>query len=136
MSTTKADHIELATRWLWRKLDEGKTLPLKPLPLKVVYHTPCHMEKMGWTLSPWSCVKCRGLVDSAGFPVLRYCGYLRFQKRELPHLTSHRCATVPPDKESGADLVITDCETCKWQIEMSTSLRCEHPITLLAQALA
>ncbi|WP_252965796.1 hypothetical protein, partial [Shigella sonnei] len=26
--------------------------------------------------------------------------------------------------------------TCKWQIEMSTSLRCEHPITLLAQALA
>ncbi len=23
------DHIELATRWLWRKLDEGKTLPLK-----------------------------------------------------------------------------------------------------------
>ncbi|MGQ7196320.1 hypothetical protein ACUOA9_23645, partial [Escherichia sp. HC-TM1] len=25
---------------------------------------------------------------------------------------------------------------CKWQIEMSTSLRCEHPITLLAQALA
>ena len=44
------EHIELATRWLWRKLDEGKTLPLKTLPLKVVYHTPCHMEKMGWTL--------------------------------------------------------------------------------------
>ncbi|XNM62253.1 heterodisulfide reductase-related iron-sulfur binding cluster [Escherichia coli] len=36
-------------------------------------------------------------------------------------------------EESGADLVITDCETCKWQIEMSTSLRCEHPITLLAR---
>lgn len=44
------EHIELATRWLWRKLDAGKTLPLNPLPLKVVYHTPCHMEKMGWTL--------------------------------------------------------------------------------------
>jgi uncharacterized protein YdeI (YjbR/CyaY-like superfamily) len=27
---------------------------------------------------------------------------------------------------------VTDCETCKWQIEMSTSKRCEHPITLLA----
>ncbi|MNJ45962.1 Anaerobic glycerol-3-phosphate dehydrogenase subunit C [compost metagenome] len=33
------------------------------------------------------------------------------------------------------DLVITDCETCKWQIEMSTSFLCEHPIHLLAQAL-
>ena len=39
-------------------------------------------------------------------------------------------------EESGADLVITDCETCKWQIEMSTSKRCEHPISLLAQALS
>lgn len=38
------DHIELATRWLWRKLDEGKTLPLKPLPLKVVYQD-CAMGK-------------------------------------------------------------------------------------------
>ena len=24
-------------------------------------------------------------------------------------------------EESGIDLVISDCETCKWQIEMSTS---------------
>ncbi|MDI4745983.1 heterodisulfide reductase-related iron-sulfur binding cluster, partial [Salmonella enterica subsp. enterica serovar Kentucky] len=23
-------------------------------------------------------------------------------------------------EESGADIVVTDCETCKWQIEMST----------------
>ncbi len=37
---------------------------------------------------------------------------------------------------SGADLVVTDCETCKWQIEMSTGKPCEHPITLLARALA
>ncbi len=49
-NTGLRDQIELATLWLWRKLDEGKPLPLKPLPLKVVYHTPCHMEKMGWTL--------------------------------------------------------------------------------------
>jgi glycerol-3-phosphate dehydrogenase subunit C len=43
------EHIELATRFLWRKLS-GQTLPLGKLPLKVVYHTPCHMEKMGWSL--------------------------------------------------------------------------------------
>ena len=44
------DRVELATRWIWKQLDAGKTLPLRPLPLKVVYHTPCHMEKMGWSL--------------------------------------------------------------------------------------
>ena len=39
-------------------------------------------------------------------------------------------------EESGADIVATDCETCKWQIEMSTSKRCEHPLTILASRLA
>lgn len=43
------DYIELVIRWLWRKLDEGKTLSLKSLSLKVVYYISCYMEKMGWT---------------------------------------------------------------------------------------
>lgn len=33
-------------------------------------------------------------------------------------------------------MVVTDCETCKWQVEMSTSKPCEHPITLLTRTLA
>ncbi len=94
------EHIELATRWLWRKLDEGKTLPLKTLPLKVVYHTPCHMEKMGWTLNAAAegglshamshgengldalyagatATNSRAGADGAGFSVLRDCRDLR-----------------------------------------------------------
>ena len=38
-------------------------------------------------------------------------------------------------EEADIDYVATDCETCKWQIEMSTSKACEHPITILAKAL-
>lgn len=37
---------------------------------------------------------------------------------------------------SGVDGVVTDCKTCKWQIEMSTRRKCEYPIILLARALA
>ena len=33
------------------------------------------------------------------------------------------------------DLVATDCETCKWQIEMSTSAKVENPISIIADAL-
>lgn len=131
------DRIELATRWIWRQLDAGKTLPLRPLPLKVVYHTPCHMEKMGWTLYTLTLLRqipglqlqvldsqCCGIAGTYGFksenyPTSQAIGAPLFQQIE----------------ESGADLVVTDCETCKWQIEMSTSKRCEHPISLLAQAL-
>ena len=32
-------------------------------------------------------------------------------------------------------MVITDCETCKWQIEQGTGLAVVNPITLLAIAL-
>lgn len=131
------DHIELATRWLWKQLDAGKRLSLQPLPLKVVYHTPCHMEKMGWAIYTLELLRqipdlevvvldsqCCGIAGTYGFKSENYAtsqaiGAPLFQQIE----------------DSGADLVITDCETCKWQIEMSTSKRCEHPITLLAQAL-
>ena len=33
------------------------------------------------------------------------------------------------------DVVVTDCETCKWQIEMSTPYKVIHPVSLLARAL-
>ena len=29
----------------------------------------------------------------------------------------------------------TDCETCKMQIEMSTGVKVENPVTILAEAL-
>ena len=32
-------------------------------------------------------------------------------------------------------MVATDCETCKWQIEMSTGFKVENPISILADAL-
>lgn len=89
------DHIELATRWLWRKLDEGKTLPLKPLPLKVVYHTPCHMEKMGWTLYTLELLrKIPGLELTVLIPSAAVLRVLTVSKRELPHHkpSAHHCS--------------------------------------------
>jgi glycerol-3-phosphate dehydrogenase subunit C len=32
-------------------------------------------------------------------------------------------------------MVATDCETCKWQIEMSTGVTVENPISIIADAL-
>ena len=33
------------------------------------------------------------------------------------------------------EVVACDCETCKWQIEMSTGYSVEHPVSILAQAI-
>ena len=38
-------------------------------------------------------------------------------------------------KEVKPDYVTTDCETCKWQIEMSTGYDVKNPISILAEAL-
>jgi len=38
-------------------------------------------------------------------------------------------------ERAAPQIVITDCETCKWQIEMSTPYRVEHPVTVLARAI-
>ena len=34
------------------------------------------------------------------------------------------------------DYVVTDCESCKMQIEMNTVHKVVHPLTLMAQSLA
>lgn len=132
------DGVELATRQLYRLLEEqGRVLPLRPLSLRVAYHTPCHLEKMGWTAYTLALLQripgielmvldsqCCGIAGTYGFKKENYAtaqgiGAPLFRQIE----------------ESGADVVITDCETCKWQIEMSTGKPCEHPIALLARAL-
>lgn len=131
------DSIELATRFIWKQLQAGRELQLKALPLRIAYHTPCHMEKMGWSLYTLDLLRrlpgvelvmlesqCCGIAGTYGFKSENY-------------RTSQNIGTplFEQIEASGVDLVVTDCETCRWQIEMSTSKRCEHPITLLAQAL-
>ena len=131
------DNIELATRYIYRLLEQGRELKLKHTPLKVVYHTPCHMEKMGWTSYTLELVRripgvelivldsqCCGIAGTYGF-----------KKENYEVSQGIGAGLFRQIEESGADMVITDCETCKWQIEMSTSKKCEHPISILARAL-
>lgn len=131
------DNIELATRYIYHLLEEGRELKLKHTPLKVVYHTPCHMEKMGWTSYTLELIK---RVPGVELIVLdsQCCGIAGtygFKKENYEVSQGIGAGLFRQIEESGADMVITDCETCKWQIEMSTSKKCEHPISLLARAL-
>lgn len=134
------DSIELATRYIYRLLSSGevKLRFKKNAPkLRVAYHTACHMEKLGWAYYSTELLRmipsvelimldsqCCGIGGTYGFKKENYAtaqsiGEPLFQKIEA----------------SGCDVVSTDCETCKWQIEMSTSKEVIHPLSILAQAL-
>ena len=136
-TTQVREHVELATRYLYRLLDGGRELKLKSTPMKIAYHTPCHMEKMGWT--PYTLALLQ-MIPSVELTVLdsQCCGIAGtygFKKENYETSQGIGAGLFRQIEESGVDLVVTDCETCKWQIEMSTSKKCEHPISLLARAL-
>ena len=38
-------------------------------------------------------------------------------------------------EEIRPDYVVSECETCKWQIEMSTAFKVKNPVSILAEAV-
>ena len=135
------DRVELATRYLYRLITEqGARLRFREdaTPLRVAYHTPCHMEKMGWA---YYSIELLRMIPGVEVTVLdsQCCGIAGtygFKKENYATSQAVGEGLFRQIEASGADLVATDCETCKWQIEMSTSKRCEHPLTILASRLA
>ena len=133
------DNLTLATRFLFQLIDEGKLkLAFRDdYKKRVAYHYACHMERMGWAVYSTSLLKmipgldlvlldsqCCGISGTYGF------------KREN-YETSQKIGQSLFDniKEANVEAVTTDCETCKWQIEMSTGTPVLNPISIIADAL-
>lgn len=133
------DHLTLATRFLFQLMEEGKVkLAFRDdYKKRVAYHTACHMERMGWAIYSTSLLKmipgldlvmldsqCCGISGTYGF------------KREN-YETSQKIgdSLFKNIEEAQVEAVTTDCETCKWQIEMSTGMPVLNPISIIADAL-
>lgn len=133
------DSLDLITRFVVRQVEEGgKRLVFKEQVREeqVAYHAPCHLLRMGWESYTVSLLRrmpvrltvldshCCGIAGTYGF------------KRELSPISQQIGAPLFAQiHKLSPDCVSTDCETCKWQIEMSTRVRVEHPISLLARML-
>lgn len=133
------DEVELATRFLFRLVDSGQlTFTFKDdYTARIAYHTPCHMEKLGWSIYSTALLgmipgveliqldsQCCGIAGTYGF---KKENYATSQAVGQPLFTQI--------ENSRVDYVATDCETCKWQIEMSTDAEVKHPLSILAEAL-
>ena len=134
------DSIELATRYIYRMLSSGdvKLRFKKNAPkLRVAYHTACHMEKLGWA---YYSIELLRMIPSVELIALdsQCCGIggtYGFKKENYATSQAVGDSLFRKIEASGCDVVSTDCETCKWQIEMSTSKEVIHPLSILAQAL-
>ena len=133
------DDIFTATAYLYHLIEKGeiKLAFRKDFSMNAAYHTPCHMQKLGWGV--YSAGLMRMIPGLKLTTLEQTCcgmaGTYGFKKENYPTSQVIGSELFGLIDESGADVVITDCETCKWQIEMSTGRTVLNPITVLAQAL-
>lgn len=134
------DSVTLAVKWLYEHIESGdiKLVFRKGLlPRRIAYHTPCHLQKLGWAVYSVELLKmisgvelialdqkCCGIAGTFGFKK----EYYRYSQ-EIGQSLFDDIRTVHPM------LVATDCETCKWQIEMATGFAVENPISIIADSL-
>ncbi|MBQ3324763.1 MAG: anaerobic glycerol-3-phosphate dehydrogenase subunit C [Muribaculaceae bacterium] len=133
------DSISLATRFLLQLIEKGeiKLAFKKDYHKRVAYHSACHMERMGWV--PYSTRLLR-MIPGIDFVMLesQCCGIsgtYGFKKENYERSQAIGKGLFDKIDEVNPDCVATDCETCKWQIEMSTGTPVMNPISIIAEAL-
>lgn len=133
------DSIVMATKFIYELLDANQVRIAfrDDFHKRVAYHTPCHMEKLGWAVYSTSLLRmipgldllmlesqCCGIAGTYGFKKENYTYSQKIGEDLFKQI-----------KSMPIEAVATDCETCKWQIEMSTGIPVENPISILAEAI-
>jgi glycerol-3-phosphate dehydrogenase subunit C len=130
----RTDH---ATRFISEEFLSGNVPKMKRLGIRAAYHSPCHLERMGGVMHTLNVLKmipgldlvvlnseCCGIAGTYGFKTENYAISQGVGSR-LFAMIDH----------ANPEFVITDCETCKMQIEMNTNYKVLHPVTVIAMAL-
>ncbi len=133
------DKVELAMRFIYRLVNSGKVKLAfkKDYKAKIAYHTPCHMEKLGWGIFSTELIK---MIPGVEFKILdsNCCGIAGTYGFKKENYETSQAIGEPLFKQTlkeAPDFVACDCETCKWQIEMTIGVPVKNPISVLAEAL-
>lgn len=138
-NSSVAESINLATKFIYQQLKSGAAqLRFKPdFKLRVAYHSACHMERLGWTIYSIELLKMIPGLELVKLES-RCCGIggtYGFKKENYDVSQSIGAPLFKQIGEVDPDVVVTDCETCKWQIEMSTPYRVMNPISIINDAI-
>lgn len=133
------DSLLMATRYIYERLEAGAKFRFRTdFHKKIAYHVPCHMERLGWSIFSERLLRMIPgveftLLDSACCGI---AGTYGFKKENYEASQAVGEPLFEQIRSVNPDIVACDCETCKWQIEMSTGYSVINPISILAQALA
>ena len=133
------DSITLAEKYLFELVDSGKVKLVfrDDYRARIAYHVPCHMEKLGWSIFTKLLI---GMIPGVSMTTLDsaccgMAGTYGFKKENYRYSQMIGRPLFEQIKSLAPDFVCCECETCKWQIEMSTSYKVLNPIVILSEAL-
>lgn len=131
--------VQMAVKWLYDRIERGEVRLAfrKDFKMKAAYHTPCHLQKLGNQIYSIALLrmipgldlkvleqKCCGISGTFGFKKENYA-----ISQKIGSQLYERIYAANPE------VVITDCETCKWQIEGACGIPVFNPISIVVQAL-
>ena len=133
------DSITLVEKFLFELVDSGKVKLVfrKDYRARMAYHIPCHMEKLGWSIFTKALM---GMIPGVSLTVLDsgccgIAGTYGFKKENYKYSQEIGRPLFESIKALAPDFVCSECETCKWQIEMSTDYKVLNPVVILSEAL-
>ena len=131
--------VQMAVKWLYDRIDRGEVRLAfrKDFKMKAAYHTPCHLQKLGNQIYSIALLR---MIPGLDLKVLeqRCCGISgTFGFKKENYAISQKIGSQLYERIYAAnpEVVITDCETCKWQIEGACGIPVFNPISILVQAL-
>lgn len=131
--------VQMAVKWLYDRIDRGEVRLAfrKDFKMKAAYHTPCHLQKLGNQIYSIALLK---MIPGLDLKVLeqKCCGIsgtFGFKKENYAMSQKIGSQLYEIIYAANPEVVITDCETCKWQIEGACGIPVFNPISILVQAL-
>ncbi|MDX1966213.1 MAG: FAD-linked oxidase C-terminal domain-containing protein [Planctomycetaceae bacterium] len=132
-----ADHTFEVGGYLQRLHSAGKLdVKFAPLPLRAAYHVPCHLRALGTQTplvdlcrlipaltTPRLEAGCSGMAGMFGMEARNFAASLRIGRELMTHMER-------PDVILG----LTECSSCRLQMEQSVEKPTVHPLKLLAAA--
>ena len=126
-----------ATQYLWRLHQKGRLrLDFQPMPMTVGYHTPCHVKALEVGVPS---VNLLGLIPQLDVRLIEKgcsgaAGLYGFQKKNYRSSLRIGLPLINELRGGGYRVGVTECSTCRVQMEQGAPMATLHPVKLVALA--
>ncbi|MHB0945704.1 MAG: anaerobic glycerol-3-phosphate dehydrogenase subunit C [Sedimentisphaerales bacterium] len=133
------DYLKKLTddRSITRSTSSGQAVAALKTNKKFVHHTPCHLLALQKKPASVEVLKklCGIEIEELNASCCGIAGTFGMQKKNYDMSMKIGGQLAEKIEKSNADVILTECSTCKMQIEHLTGKKVEHPIKILTEVL-